>query len=137
MSDTLSLVLFSGTDDKLSAAATLAAGASALGRPVNVLLQYWALQAFRADRGDGTTKLSPEAGQDGAAAVQTRAPQGRLPWLETFRQAKELGEVSITACAASMDLLGLDEARLDPIVDGCAGIATFFVQAEDGQIVFI
>lgn len=41
--DTLSLVLFSGTDDKLSAAAVLSAGAAAMGRKVNVFLQYWAL----------------------------------------------------------------------------------------------
>jgi peroxiredoxin family protein len=45
---TLSIALFSGTDDKLSAAAPLAAGAAALGRKVDILLQYWALDAFRA-----------------------------------------------------------------------------------------
>ena len=36
----LSLVLFSGTDDKLNAAAVLTVGASAMGRPVNIFLQY-------------------------------------------------------------------------------------------------
>jgi len=52
VSDTLSIVLFSGTADKLHAAATLAAGAAAMDRPVNILLQYWALDAFRAERID-------------------------------------------------------------------------------------
>jgi peroxiredoxin family protein len=47
---TLSLVMFSGTDDKLNAAAVLTAGAAAMGRKVNIFLQYWALDAFRADR---------------------------------------------------------------------------------------
>ena len=51
MSDApLNLVLFSGTADKLHAAATLAAGAAAMDRPVNILLQYWALDAFRTER---------------------------------------------------------------------------------------
>ena len=50
MDEPLNLVLFSGTDDKLQAAAVLTAGAAALGKPVNVFLQYWALDAFRADR---------------------------------------------------------------------------------------
>ncbi|TAL11735.1 MAG: peroxiredoxin, partial [Chloroflexota bacterium] len=50
MDDSMNLVLFSGTDDKLQAAAILAAGAAALGKPVNVFLQYWALDAFRAER---------------------------------------------------------------------------------------
>ena len=50
MDEPLNLVLFSGTDDKLQAAAVLTAGAAALGKPVNIFLQYWALEAFRADR---------------------------------------------------------------------------------------
>ena len=50
MSDNLSIVLFSGTDDKLHAAATITAGAAAMGIPVSILLMYWALDAFRADR---------------------------------------------------------------------------------------
>ena len=40
-----------------------------------------------------------------------------IPWLETFRQAKELGDVSIRACAGSLATLGLDAATLDPLVD--------------------
>jgi peroxiredoxin family protein len=137
MDETLSLVLFSGTDDKLSAAAILAAGACALGRPVNVLLQYWALDAFRPENVDRPMTLVPEARADAEAAVRERAPGGRLDWLATFRQAKELGGLSINACSASLDLLGLDVTKLDPIVDGAAGVATFFLAAGDGQIVFI
>ena len=45
----LAISLFSGTDDRLNAAAVLVAGAAAIGRPVHVFLQYWALDAFRAD----------------------------------------------------------------------------------------
>jgi len=41
MDETISIVLFSGTDDKLMSAATLAAGAAALGKPVKIFLQYW------------------------------------------------------------------------------------------------
>lgn len=43
MDETVSIVLFSGTDDRLQSAATLAAGAAALGRPVKIFLQYWGL----------------------------------------------------------------------------------------------
>ena len=65
MSDTLALVLFSGTDDKLQAAAVLTAGAAALGRPVHLFLQYWALDAFRAGRIGRDHGLAPEAGDEG------------------------------------------------------------------------
>ena len=48
-----SLVTFSGTDDKVTAAAVLAVGAAVMGRPVNLFLQY--------DCGPG-----PSAGRDHA-----------------------------------------------------------------------
>ena len=67
MSDTLNLVLFSGTADKLHAAATLAAGAAALDRPVNILLQYWALDAFRKEQLETTRGLAWDAMADGAS----------------------------------------------------------------------
>ncbi len=137
MTETLSIVLFSGTDDRLQSAAILAGGAAALGRPVNVLLQFWALEAFRKERDGAPPRLAPEAGSPGEQAVRERAPQGRLNWLETFREAKELGEVSINACSASMDLLALDRSQLDPLVDGTVGVATFFIEAEGGQLLFI
>ncbi|HLB39791.1 MAG TPA: DsrE/DsrF/DrsH-like family protein, partial [Actinomycetota bacterium] len=68
-SETFSVVLFSGTDDKLQAAATLSVGAAVMGRPVQVFLQYWALDAFRADRITKDHGVAPEAGPDGAAAL--------------------------------------------------------------------
>jgi peroxiredoxin family protein len=136
MSDeSLSLVLFSGTADKLHAAATLAAGASAMGRPVNVLLQYWALDAFRSDRIDGDHGLAFDAMAPGSSKPVKGT--GSIPWLETFRMAKELGEVSIQACSGSLETLGVDATGLDPLVDGPCGIATFLLAAEDGQILFI
>ena len=60
---TVSLALFSGTDDKLQAGAVLTVGAAAMGRKVNVFLQYWALDAFRADRVAKDHGVAPEAGE--------------------------------------------------------------------------
>ena len=133
----INLVLFSGTDDKLQAAAVLAAGAAALGKPVHVFLQYWALDAFRADRIDSILPLAPEAGADGAAAVARMRVAGQQPWAQTFRDAKDIGEVDIQACSLSMDILGLSSDQLDPLVDGVEGVAAFYVNAGDGQVVFI
>jgi peroxiredoxin family protein len=133
----LNLVLFSGTDDKLTAAAVLTAGAAALGTPVHVFLQYWALDAFRADRIDGDHGLAPEAGTAGRAAVDALRAAGQASWADTLRQAKELGGVDIQACSLSMDLLHLDEGDLDPLVDGVEGITAFHLAAGEGQVVFI
>ncbi len=137
MDETISIVLFSGTDDKLQAAATLAAGAAALGRPVKIFLQYWGLNVFRADGINADHGLAPEAGEAGKAAVAAAAKAGQATWIETLRMAKELGEVDIQACSASMDILKLKQSDLDPIVDGVEGVAAFYINAGEGQIIFI
>jgi len=136
-SDPLNLVLFSGTDDKLQAAAVLTAGAAALGKPVNVFLQYWALDAFRTNRIDRDHGLAPEAGVEGREAVAALRAAGQASWPETLRQAKELGGVDIQACSLSMDLLEIQPSDLDPLVDGIEGVTAFWLSAGDGPVVFI
>jgi len=137
MGEPLNVVLFSGTDDKLQAAAVLTAGAAALGKPVNLFLQYWALDAFRADRIERDHGLAPEAGAEGRVAVDGLRAAGQASWAETMRQAKELGGVDIEACSLSMDLLHLTPADLDPLVDGVEGVTSFYLNAGEGQVVFI
>jgi peroxiredoxin family protein len=130
---TVSLVLFSGTDDRLQAASVLAVGAAAMGRKVNLFLQYWALDAFRADRILKDHGVSAEAGEDGLAAMRG---QGKAHWSELLRQAKDLGEVHLFACADSMEMFQIVQDDLDPLVDGVWGVASFFGEA-DGPVTFI
>ena len=137
MDEPLNLVLFSGTDDKLQVAAVMTAGAAALGRPVNIFLQYWALDAFRADRIAADHGLAPEAGEAGRAAVDAMTRAGQASWADTLRQAKDLGSVDIQACSLSMDLLRIEQEDLDPLVDGVEGVTAFYLNAGEGQIVFI
>jgi peroxiredoxin family protein len=137
MDETISIVLCSGTDDKLQAAATLAAGAAALGKPVKIFLQSGGLNAFRADRIAADHGLAPEAGEAGRLAFEAAAKAGHVPWAETLRAAKELGDVDIQACSASMDLFKLKQSDLDPLVDGIEGVAAFYINAGEGQIIFI
>jgi peroxiredoxin family protein len=130
----LSLVLFSGTDDKLTAASVLAVGAAVMGRRVNIFLQYYALDAFRAGRLQDDHKLSPEA--TGEQATVVRAHPGQH-WSDLLRQAKDVGEVDIQACALSMDMFHLKREDLDGLVDGIEGVAAFMASAAEGQVVFI
>jgi len=130
---TVSLALFSGTDDKLQASAVLTVGAAAMGRTVNVFLQYWALDAFRADRVLKDHGVAPEAGEEGLRAMQD---QGKPHWSDLYRQAKDLGEVRIYACSDSLEMFGITKDDLDPMVDGVWGVASFFAEA-NGPVTFI
>lgn len=129
----LSLVLFSGTDDKLSAAAVLAVGAAAMGRPVNVFLQYYAVDAFRADRIRNSHGFVIEAS---AAQREKVAAHPGEHWSDLLRQAKDIGDVRVHACALSMEMFGLDQKDLDPLVDDVEGVASFMTDAS-GPITFI
>ena len=137
MDQPISLVLFSGTDDKLQSAAVMTAGAAAVGRPVHIFLQYWALNAFRFNAAEQALALAPEAGEAGRAAVEALAAAGQSGWRETLAQAKEIGQVDIEACSLSMDLLHLTPDDLDPLVDGVEGVTAFWIAASEGQVVFI
>lgn len=137
MPEPLAISLFSGTDDRLNAAAVLVAGAAALGRPVHLFLQYWALDAFRTDRIEAEHGLAPEAGVAGQNAVRRLRRLGSSSWADTLRGAKEIGAVDIQACSLSMDLLDITESDLDPLVDGVEGVTSFWSTAEQGQVLFI
>src|SRR4029078_7044432 len=137
MQTALDVSLFPGTEEKLQAAAVLTAGAAALGKPVNLFLQYWALESFRADRIEKDHGLARGAGAEGRVAVDGLRAAGQASWADTLRQAKELGGVDIEACSLSMDLLHLTPADLDPLVDGVEGVTAFYLNAGDGQVVFI
>ena len=138
MDETISIVLFSGTDDKLQSAAVPRRRARRpWASPVKILLQYWALDAFRADRIDADHGLAPEAGDAGRAAVAAARPAGRPTGRTRCAPAKELGEVDIQACSLSMDILKLKPSDLDSLVDGVEGVASFYINAGEGQILFI
>ena len=127
--ETLSMVLFSGTDDRLTAAAVLAVGAAAMGRPVNVFLQYWALDAFRADGINKDHGVAPEVGAEGRELVERHNAQH---WSDLFHQAKDVGDVGIHACSLSMEMFGITKDDLDPLVDDVEGVASFFMEAIGG-----
>jgi peroxiredoxin family protein len=137
MDEPINFVAFSGTDDKLQALAVMTAGAAALGQQVNIFLQYWALDAFSKAKIGLDHGLAPEAGAEGRAKVDAITKAGQASWADTLRMAKELGGVDIQACSLSMDVLGLDEPDLDPLVDGVEGVTAFYLAAGDGRIVFI
>ena len=129
----LSVVLFSGTDDKLGAAAVLAVGAAVMGRSVNVFLQYYAVDAFRSDRIAADHGLDPEATPAQRSIVTAHPGQH---WSELLRQAKDLGDVKT---APALRQLAPGERKNDLIegVEEPAGAATALAAAEGAMTLFI
>ena len=103
---------------------------------MNLFLQYWALDAFRTDRIARYHGSAPEAGPAGDALLRGSL-EGPKHWSALLRQAKDVGDVRIHACALSMELFGITQADLDPLVDDVEGVAAFMGDAADGPITFI
>lgn len=137
MNDKFSMVVFSGTVDKLMAASIMATGAAAMGKKVRLFLTFWGLMAFRKDDWKTNQRMSKDFEDFAAAAAQAMQAKKVPSWLETLKGAIEVGDVTVEACGMTMDLFGLTLENLEPVVTGVSGVANFIEQVEGGQVLFI
>ncbi len=137
MANKMAVVLFSGTADKLQAAATMVSGAAAMGVETHVFLTFWGLNAFRKDMIGRRLPMSADYGQDaenmGKLMVEKKVPG----WHEVMGMAKDIGDVEIHACSMTLDLLGIGIEDLDPMVKDVIGVATFVGMTEGASVLFI
>jgi peroxiredoxin family protein len=132
-----SIVLFSGTVDKLAAAVTLATGAAVMGKEVNIFLTDWGVVAFRKDDWKTNRRFSKDFEDYAGPAFEAMEAKGVPPWMGTLQGAMELGNVTVTACSATMDLFDIKMEDMEPVVKEITGVATFVEEAEGGPVLFI
>lgn len=126
MPNRLSLLCVSGSREKMQMAAMVAATAGALGTEVIVFLSMNALGYFVR----GEPPKAPAEGDMGRLMVEKNVPSFR----HLFEQAKDLGGARLYACSMAMDLLDLEESRLESCIDGPMGMTRFLTDATGGQI---
>ncbi len=134
MEERMSLIVFSGTVDKLMAASILTTGAAAMGMEVEVFLTTWGLEAFRKDSDKTNQRVSKDF-EDFAPVMMEQMQIKQVPsWMDNFKGAREIGTVKIYACSMTMELFGMQLSDLEPIVDDITGVATFVERARAGRI---
>ena len=134
MADRMSIVLFSGTVDKLLAASILATGAAAMDMEVDLFLTTWGIEAFRKGAYKTNTRVSRDFEEYGSVMRELMAAKKAPSWWENLQGAKEIGNVHIAACSMTMELFGLTLNDLEPIVDEVTGVATFMERARDSKV---
>jgi len=134
MSKRMSLVVFSGTVDKLTAAATLATGAAAMGMEVELFLTFWGLEAFKKGARNQPPRITAEFADYAPVMMELMQAKHVPHWLDTLRSAREVGDVHVYACSATMELFGMQLDDLEDIVDEVTGVATFVDRAKDADI---
>jgi peroxiredoxin family protein len=137
MSEKFSIVLFSGTVDKIMAATTMIAGAAAMGKQVTLFLTFGGLIAFRKDAWKTNMQFSADFAPYAGPALEMMQVKKVPHWMTTLQQALEIGDVKIKACGMTMDLFDIQLADLEPIVSEVTGVASFIEESEGGTTLFI
>lgn len=136
MSEKMSIVVFSGTDDKLMAASIIASGAVANDLDVNIFVTFWGLTKTM-KTGAPEPDLSFD-GQKMKEQVFALMKQNNIPdWITMLKNAKEVGNIKVYGCAMFADLLHLKKEDLDPIVDEIIGVNEFVSMSAGSTTMFI
>ena len=130
----MSMIVFSGTVDKLYPVGILASGAVAMGMDVEIFITFWGLNAFRKDQIKQNTKISKDFEEMGEAMMKMMQAKNVPSWYDILKQAKTVGNVKIHACSMTMDLMGMTKEHLDDIVDDVVGVGSFIDIAKDSKI---
>jgi peroxiredoxin family protein len=126
MSQKMSIVLVTGTREKMQMAAMIASVAAATGTDVNVFLSMNALSYFI----KGNSDEAPVEGEMGTLMGQKGVP----PFKQLFQQAVELGDAKILPCSMALDLLHVGKDDLDAELGPPTGLTRFLSDAEGGEI---
>jgi len=134
MTDRMALIVFSGTVDKLTAAATIASGGVAMGMDVELFFTYWGLNALRKDMMKTNTRFSKDFEEMGPMMAQVMKARKVPAWYELLAKAKEAGNLKIHACSQTYDLMGMKKEDLSEMVDDVLGVAMFIEAASEAKI---
>jgi len=132
--DKMSIIVFSGSMDKLYPVSILASGAAALGIDVEIFLTFWGLNAFKKDMLRQNMKISKEFEEFGPVMSKIFAEKNVPHWYDILKQAKDLGNVKVYACAMTYDLFGMKKEDLAEIIDGVVGVGDFLEKAKESSI---
>jgi peroxiredoxin family protein len=130
----LSMVVFSGTVDRLYPVAIMASGAVAMGMEVDIFLTFYGLDAFRKDNVKKNQKMDVNYAELAPMLSQLMKAKNMPSPVDMLQKAKEMGGVRVHACAMTMDLMGMTKEALDPIVDDVVGVGEFVSEAKEGEI---
>jgi peroxiredoxin family protein len=121
----VSVMVVSGSHERLQMAAMVASVAAVSGNQVTVFVSMNALAHFRRS---ADAMPSPE-GEFGREMSQKKIPKFK----ELFAQAVELGDAKIFPCSFAMDVLALQPGDLEPYLAEPIGLTAFLIDAAGSQ----
>ncbi|HSN41811.1 MAG TPA: DsrE/DsrF/DrsH-like family protein [Burkholderiales bacterium] len=122
----ISIMVVSGTRERLQMAGMVASVGAVSGDEVTVFLSMNALGHFV----KGAPPETPAEGAFGNLLESKKAP----PFKDLFRSAAELGDARIHPCSMACDILGVERKDLEPYLQEPLGLTKFLSDAEGAQV---
>ena len=134
MSDKMSMVLFSGTVDKLMAASVIASGAVAMNMDVDIFATFYGLNSLRKEVVGTNMKFSKDFEEMSGMMIQLMQQKHMPSWYDNLMKAKQAGTIRVHGCTMTADLMGLKKENFDPIVDDMCGVGTYLEYAKNAKV---
>jgi peroxiredoxin family protein len=131
----LSILVKNGTYNDFMTLSLIASGAVASDMEVRIFAMNDAVWALRKDVvGTDTTVHSHFPSFMGE--ITKSVSEGKIiPWWELLADLKEMGEMTITACALVADVAMIKKEDFHELVDEIAGVANFAADVDDSDFV--
>ncbi len=134
MADKLSIMLYSGTVDKLIPVGIISTGAVTMDMDVDIFVTFYGIHAFSKNAIKTNEQFSKDFEQM-APMIKQKLREKKVPtWYAMLAEAKKSGHVKIHACSTACDLLDVKKQDLDPIVDDVVGIGNYLSAASESKI---
>ncbi|MBW7995654.1 MAG: hypothetical protein FVQ81_03565 [Candidatus Glassbacteria bacterium] len=133
------LVIFAHSDgfDKLYQVASIALTAAVSGKPVVVVLFFWALRAVVGGTADEPVFSACAPGAAEAARRKIATSNNPKP-SEMLLMARESGRLKLFACSASMQFMDLELEDTRAAVNEVVGMSTILRLSEQaGEVIYI
>jgi peroxiredoxin family protein len=132
----MTLALFSGSLDKLTAAGVILSGAAADDMDIDLFVLLQGARAFKKEVGDRNDKL--EMAECPAMKEEFIASLKKLnvkSWIEFFKEAKELTNVKIHICGLAGKIWGGEKLEdFVDIADDICGIGEYISSAQEADV---
>jgi len=136
MAKKMTMALFSGSLDKLTAAGIVLSGAAADDMDVDVFVLLQGARAFKKDIAARTDEI--QMAENAHLRDEFLASLERLkvkPWLEFFQEAKELTNVKIHICGLAGKIWGGEKLEdFVDIADDICGIGEYVTSAQEADV---
>jgi peroxiredoxin family protein len=129
----MSIIVHSGTMDKLFPVFTLASTAAAMDVEAHLFFTFWGLSALK--KGGLEKAKLPGLMRIGTGMMKGRMKKAKIASLKKLlKMCRETGNVKIYACSTTMELMKVKREDLIPEVDDVVGAAAFTDIALDSDI---